>query len=234
METIPNKLTNDDIEYIQDQSARMEWNTFPLDRQLPVGSVWKMFKDEYKKVLKTKEKFSGNKNQRLREGYFSLFVAVAKSRLEQKEHWLAFPKDPKCDAHLLSVKEVKNGHPTLWNFPCDVKEYTSYSPSFLQFLGEKVVPRLELENYNIIIGIHADISDPQPAIDLLKQRTQKLTVWLVSNTAKDEYDIAKGRVIMVFGDIVKFCDIDLSTEIPQVKDGESVLIFQNYLRDKLI
>ena len=232
MKIIPDKLTNDDIKYIQDQSAKMEWDTFPLDRQLPVGSVWKVFKDEYKKILQVDRKFSGNKHQRLREGYFALFVAVAKSRLEQKEHWLTFPKDPKCDTHLLSVKEVKNGHPTLWKFPCDVKEYTKHSPSFPQFLEEKVVPRLELENYNIIVGVHKDILNLEEAIGFLSQRTQKLTVWIVSSPTSNDDNFAKGRVIMVFGNIVKFCDIDLSTEIPQIKDGEPILIFQNYLRDK--
>ncbi len=226
-----NELSEADLKYIEENSAKMEWDTFPLDKQLPVCSVWRIFKDEYAKALKANKGFGGNKYKRLREGYFALFAAVAKSNLEKKEHYLSFPKDPKCDAHILSVKEERTGRPPLcWYYPCDIKESTKHSSSFLDFVKESVTPRLELENYNVVIGINETVTDIKEVIEYLVPRTKKYSVWLVYSATEDDTDIGRQRVTRLSGESFWHIDVNLNTEIPQIPDGHAPLIFVNPLR----
>lgn len=228
---LPDEFSYKDFEYIRDNSAKIEWDIFPLDKQLPVSSVWRIFKDEYAKALKVNKGFSGNKYKRLREGYFALFAAVAKSQLEQREHYVLFPKNPNCDAELISVKEERTNHtPLCWYYPCDVKEYTEHSSSFLNFLNEKVTPRLELENYNIVIGINETVTDIQESIEHLLSHTNKYAVWFVYKATEDDNDIGRQRVTLLSGEQFWQVDVDLNTDIPQIPDGHAPLIFVNPLK----
>ena len=80
--------------FLQTQIKKMKTEIFPLDRMLPFGTVFKIFKDEYKRSNNKKLFFSDRRYQRLREGYFALFVAAALNYWEKKDHFLQFVKYP--------------------------------------------------------------------------------------------------------------------------------------------
>jgi len=219
--------------FLQTQIKKMETEIFPLDRILPLGTVFKIFKDEYEKSDNKKLFFSDRRYQRLREGYFALFVAAALNYWEGKDHFLYFPQNPQNDVNILSVKEINDKKSEMWCLPCDIKEYTEYSVSFEDFIIGKVIPKINI--YNIIIGTYLTIQDIRPGINSIKSQEKRLTVWIVSSKDPVGIDFTTGIVTMIppNNDILQK-EIDLNKDIEQIDDGKPVLIFQNLLRHKLV
>ena len=177
--------------------------------------------------------FKDRKYQRLREGYFALFVAIALNFWERKDHFLQFPKNPDNDINILSIKEIDNKQTQMWKLPCDIREYTKHSSSFDEFIKNIVVPRIN--TYNIIIGTYLNITDIRPTIESIQNQKQRLTVWIVSSKTPNNDNISNGVVTMIHpnNDILQK-EVNLENEIQQTNNNEPVLIFQNLLRDKLI
>ncbi|MCD6283740.1 hypothetical protein J7J12_00590 [bacterium] len=219
--------------FLQTQIKKMETEIFPLDRILPLGTVFKIFKDEYEKSDNKKLFFSDRKYQRLREGYFALFVAAALNYWEKKDHFLHFPKNSQNDVNILSVKEINDKKSEMWCLPCDIKEYTEYSDSFEDFIAGKVIPKINI--YNIIIGTYLTIRDIRPAIESIKNQGKRLTIWIVSGKDPVGIDFTTGIVTMIHpSNNILQKEIDLNNDIERIDDGKPVLIFHNLLRPKLV
>ena len=221
-------------EFLQTQIKKMKTEIFPLDRLLPLSTVFKIFKDEYKKSDNKKLFFSDRRYQRLREGYFALFVAVALNYWEKKDHFLQFPENPQNDVNILSVKEMNDKKSETWQLPCDVKEYTEYSDSFEDFIIDKVIPRINI--YNVIIGTYLSIQDVRPVINYIKNQEKRLTVWIVSSRDQVSTDFTTGIVTMIHpnnANAILQEEVALDNDIEQINTGEPILIFQNLLRHKL-
>ncbi len=215
--------------FLHNQIQKMETEIFPLDRLLPLSTVLKIFKNEYEKNTNKNSFFSDRKYQRLREGYFALFVATALNFWERKDHFLHFSKDPQNDVNILSVKEMNDKKSEMWKLPCDIKEYTQYSPDLKKFIEDKIIPKLNI--YNIIIGTYLGIEDIRPIIKLIKEQKDRLTVWIVSSSGQDEDNFKIGIVTMVHPNNEIFQrDVNLNNEIKI--DNKPILVFQNFLRDK--
>jgi len=58
--------------FLQTQIGKMETEIFPLDRMLPLGTVFKIFKDEYEKSDNKTPFFSDRRYQRLLDAGFYL------------------------------------------------------------------------------------------------------------------------------------------------------------------
>jgi len=219
--------------FLQTQIKKMKTEIFPLDRVLSLGTVFKIFKDEYKRSDNKKLFFSDRRYQKLREGYFALFVAAALNYWEKKDHFLQFPEDPQNDVNILSVKEMSSKKSEMWQLLCDIKEYTEYSGSFENFITGKVIPKINI--YNIIIGTYLTIQDIRPAINSIKNQEKRLTVWIVSSKDPLGIDFTTGIVTMIHpNNNILQKEIDLNNNIEQIDNGKPILIFQNLLRHKLV
>lgn len=215
--------------FLHNQIQKMETEIFPIERLLPLSTVFKIFKDKYEKNTDKNLFFKDRKYQRLREGYFALFIATALNFWEKKDHFLHFPKDPQNDINILSVKEVNDKESEMWKLPCDIKEYTRYSFDFKQFIENKIIPKLN--TYNIIIGTYLNIKDIRPIIEIIKKQKERLTVWIVSATGQDENNVETSMVTMIHPNNEIFQrNVNLNNEIKI--DNKPILIFQNLLRDK--
>lgn len=217
-------LSESDIERILDRSRKTEWDIFPLDRMFQINFGYKIFKDEYKKVLQKSTILKSRKYQRLHEIYFALFVAVTKSKVENKEHFLVVPKDPEHDVDLISVNDLTKIRPLMWRFPCDIKEYGDHSLSFDDFLKKSVLPKLQ--SSHVIVGIHKTFTFTECSEELIRNSTSKFSLWFVSGA-----DNSKADVFSNYGGVFRNLPIDLNTDIPAINDGEAEIIFQDVLRN---
>jgi len=216
-------------EFVKKQIAEMETNIFPLDRILPLSSVYRIFKEEYEKYSNKSIFFTDRKYQRLREGYFALFVAAALDKWEVREHFLDFPQSDSNDVNILSVKEINKNRSEFNKLICDVKEYTHHSESFEKFLQETIAPKIEI--YNLIIGTHINV-DIKPLHNLVQN--QESTIWIVSSPTEDDlnYDISLVTMLTSRKPIEQQY-VNLSEHLA-IKNDQPMVIFQNLLRDKMI
>lgn len=215
---------------IKNRISDMETDIFPLDRMLPLSSVYKIFKYTYESIKDKNLLFRNRSYQRLREGYAGLFVAVSLNRAEQAEHFLTFPKDASNDITITSF--IDKSRNLANKLLCDVKEFTNFSGEFNQFVQRKVVPKLEV--YNIIIFIYKPLNRSDLENLLVTMKGKKGAIWLVSSPDQRDqsYDLGKVTIIMD-NDYIAQYDIDLSKGI--VMDvGEPIIVYQNVLRDKFL
>ena len=216
--------------FIQKQIKQMKTDIFPLDRMLPLGTVYNIFKDEYEKVDNKRVLFKNRKYQRLREGYFAMFVVAALNEWEEKEHFLQFPKDNNNDINILSIKEMDEKCSKCWKLICDVKEFTHYSKSFKHFLQQTIASKIGI--YHLIVGTHIDIPDIRPLLNFVQD--QESIIWVVSSPTKEDYNYNIGLVTMMWGQKqVEQKLINLSKDL-RIEKNEPSKVFQNLLRDKLV
>ena len=212
----------------------METDIFPLDRMLPLSTVYRIFKGEYNKQEKKDIFFTDRKYQRLREGYFALFVGVALNKWENKEHFLRFPKPNSSDTtkvndvNILSVKKMDEKRPKFNEWICDIKEFTQYSKSFEDFIHKTVVPKIT--TYSLIVGVHASI-DMRPLRNVV--RNHEATAWIVSNPTEKDDDYNIGLVTMFWDrNRVEQLRINLKEDL-QIDNNQPITVFQDLLRDKM-
>ena len=180
------------MDYAQFQQRIRETvnDIFPLDRMVPLATVYSIFATEYAKENDKSVFFQDRKFQRLREGYFAMFVALSLNEISGFENYLIFPSDPSNDIYICNFETGGNVS------PFDVKEYTQHSASFSEFVEKSVSPKIDI--YNIIIGLHAkNIGEDELKylIDALKNTDAR--VWLVSNIDEENGDEKASKVTVV-------------------------------------
>lgn len=205
-------------------------DVFPIGKMLPLSSVHHYIVEEYKRAP-ADVSFYESKYQRLREGYFALFVAVSLNKGPGGEHYMHFPEHSDNDVDFLSVNDIKTPRPKFWKLICDVKEFTPHSQSFEDFVEKAVKPKLRANAYHIIIGMQADA--PSASLKNLASLSSKTsTVWIVSSPSSDDQPYSKMLVTRLQGeDDIYNEEIDLLKEVPLT--GEPPIVFQDDLRDIL-
>lgn len=179
-----------DDEQFKTRVAETVNDVFPLDRLLPLDTVYSIFVEEYAKESDKSIFFKNRKYQRLREGYFALFVALSFNELSGIKNYLFFPSDPSNDVYICNFEEGGAAS------PFDIKEYTPHPSSFGEFVEKSIIPKTDI--YNVIIGLHTkNISgnELKYLIDSLKNTDAK--VWLVSNRNADDSDEKISKVTVV-------------------------------------
>jgi len=187
---------------ISERIFDMKTDIFPLDRMISLETVYSTFL-EY--IIKEKDSsifFRHRKYQRLREGYFSLFVAISLDRSTGKR---------------------------FSGYAFDVKEFTDFSKSFKDFISQKIIPKISI--YNLIIGTYKNIygNDIKILIDHLQKKETEAKIWLVgSPTENKNYTIGKVTILSKDG-IVSDEEIDLNKEIDKNSKG---IIYHDIIRFK--
>ncbi len=221
-----------DLDEMHRRITSTKWDIFPLDRLLPLATVHRIFADEFKKQ-KNKEVFvKGGKYQRLREAYFALFVGVSLNRRGGVDHLMRLPSKDDNDIDFVSKKETVGKREEFWRLVCDVKEFTSYSESFENFIKNTIEPRIKRNDYHIILGLHSTIQGKD--LEKIRQLNDETsTVWVVSNPSEEEKNYSNMLVTWLQGDKLVFQDkIDLLEDVP-LTDGP-LIIYQDLLRDKIV
>lgn len=216
--------------FLEKQIQQMVTDIFPLDRVLPISTVFKILEEHYGRISDKQKFFKERKYQRLREGYFAMFTAVALNKLENKEHFLLFPRDPMNDVNILSIKDIEHKHQDFWKLTCDIKEYTSFEKSLDGFLNKVV--RKGLESYHVIIGAYVDEIDMKPIANFIKKENLTNWIFLISSPTQNDQNYKIGLVTIFSkekGVIQESVDLE---EYSQGTSNEPLVVFQNLLRDK--
>lgn len=199
---------------------------FPLDRHLPLESVYTIFHNVYDKESDKVVFLNNHKYSRLREGYYSLFVALAYSQLIQKLHTLCFPSDPSNDVYI--VEPNKNGPSSAYCF--DVKEYTPHTETFVYFLEQKVFPRLEKNMYDIIIGIHKGVSIEEQTLicEFLSRIDSERLVYVVGPDMPNQQNEDVSRVTAITKRGVRQNEVfNLSDHYKKL---DSIMVYQDLVK----
>lgn len=220
-------------EEIQKRIMSTKVDIFPLDRILPLSTVYKLVTDEYDRHIDKEDLLRNRKFQRLREGYFSLFVGVFLSKQNSKPYFLVFPEGSDNDVNFLSEKDISAARPEYWKLICDVKEYTAFEHGgFRNFVEKAVLPKIRAKAYHVVIGLHENISGEELSI-LDNVCSKSSTIWLVSNTNPDGLNFSEGIVNMFQGGgNITQEKINLLLDIPYLET--TPIVFQDKLRDKLV
>ena len=215
---------------ISERIFDMKTDIFPLDRMISLETVYSTFL-EY--IIKEKDSsifFRHRKYQRLREGYFSLFVAISLDRSTGKKHYLLFPSEPDNDVNFMFWTGTCNAQAERFSgYAFDVKEFTDFSKSFKDFISQKIIPKISI--YNLIIGTYKNIygNDIKILIDHLQKKDTEAKIWLVgSPTENKNYTIGKVTILSKDG-IVSDEEIDLNKEIDKNSKG---IIYHDIIRFK--
>jgi len=165
---------------------------FPLDRLLPLETVFSVFYQEYAKTNDRNLFFRDRKFQRLREGYFSLFVAISLNDTPQNKHLLLFPSSQDNDVYIAFPKGEK-----LEGFAFDVKEFTNWSNSFTDFVNESIIPKIDI--YNLIIATYRkmDGNDLKFLVDCLNKKNTSSRIWIVASPTEENDNNEISRVSVV-------------------------------------
>lgn len=220
-------------EFLQKRITATKHEIFSLDRLLSLESIYLIFKQEYAKSEDKNLFFSDPKYQRLREGYFSMFVAISlqDTLASAKRHYLIFPSDPSNDVYIgYRSNDDKEPIPELTAYEFDIKEYTNWSPNFEEFAKKSIIPKISI--YNIVISTYRkmDGQDLQLLIAYLKANNLTRRIWILglSSDTVENYDISDVIIIDKDG-IVYHKTIDLSDWIDET---EIPVIFQDVIRFK--
>ena len=201
---------------------------FPLDKFLPLNTVYTLFHSEYEKE-KAKSKFLNNRiYSRLREGYYALFATLAYSLHVEKEHQRVFRADPGNAGYMVELNQKTESKAYCF----DVKEYTSYTDSFEIFLNKTIFPIIDKNTYDLVIGIHVSVSPEEQKLlhDHLVKKKSKRMVDLIGAHAENNDDEDISRVIALTENGV------LQNQVISLKEylhrQDSVLVFQDLVKFK--
>ena len=202
-----------------------KYDIFPLDRMLPAKTVFKIFSDIYNNEPRKSLFFKDRKYQRLREGYWSLFVCKALEKWQNKEYFISFPVNPANDVNFISHHDSEQKLMNKLVF--DVKEFTKYSKNFKEFVKEKINPKRNI--YGIIIGLMENV-DGLLLKSLLVDNKKDKGVFVVAALNKDDQRPYNVRVIYFKENQVIF-DYEVDVNI-DINNEDPIFVFQNILRDK--
>ncbi|MBP6854881.1 MAG: hypothetical protein KBD26_03090 [Candidatus Pacebacteria bacterium] len=220
-------------EFLQKRIAETEHEIFPLDRLLSLESIYLIFQQEYAKSEDRNLFFKDPKYQRLREGYFSMFVAISlqDTLASRKRHYLIFPSDPSNDVYIgYRSNDEKEPIPKLTTYEFDIKEYTNWSPNFEEFAKKSIIPKIDIYNIAIPTYRKMDGQDLQLLVDYLKANDLTRRIWILGlpSDAVEDTDISDVTIIDKDG-IVYHKTINLSEWIDKT---ETPMIFQDVIRFK--
>ncbi len=220
-------------EFSKKRIAETEYEIFPLDRLLSLKSVYHIFQQEY---IKSKDKhlfFKDRKYQRLREGYFSIFIAISLQDIlaSRKKHYLIFPSDSSNDVYVgYKSNDDKEPISKLTAYEFDIKEYTDWSTNFEEFAKESIIPKIDIYNIAIPIYRKMDWPDLQLLIDYLKANNLTRRIWILGLPSDAVEDTETSGVTIIDKDgIVYQKTINISDWIDKT---ETPMIFQDVLRFK--
>ncbi len=182
-------ITNDQL---KKRVLETKKEIFPLDRLLPLETVYSIFLEEYTGIDDRSLFFSDRKFQRLREGYFALFVTISLNKTTKENHLLLFPSSPDNDIYIVYPKEDK-----LMSYAFDVKEFTNWSDSFASFVDKKIIPKID--TYNLIIATYRKIdgSDLSYIVQCLDQKNIDSKIWILGSPSEKGDDPNISQVIIV-------------------------------------
>lgn len=201
---------------------------FPLDRLLPLDSVYSIFLKEYQQEENKKLFLDNRKWSRLREGYYALFAALSRSIFRDMSYCLYFPLDPSNDFYMIEMAQDNNSKAYCF----DVKEYTEYSKSFEDFLEKSIFPILKRGIYDLVIGLHRKVSfiQLQSICDYLEHQNSPGVVFLVGAYAEENVDERIARVVALSKrGIISNEVINLDNYLKKL---EAILVFQNKVKFK--
>lgn len=214
------------------RAVQTKYDIFPLDKLCPLPTVYRFLTDEYGKHSDKSILMSDRKYQRLREAYFALFVGVVLAKEGGgTEYLVRFPESADNDVDFLSRKPAPGKREELWRLVCDVKEFTSHSGSFSEFVEKAVAPKIKAGAYHVIIGLHEDVNSGM--LEALEEIASKgSTIWVVSNPSQEGQDFNKGIVVTIQGPgLMRRDEVDLLNDIPAGPDPP--VVYQDILRAKL-
>lgn len=220
-------------EFLQKRIVETEHEIFPLDRLLSLESIYLIFQQEYSKSEDKNLFFKDHKYQRLREGYFSMFVAISlqDTLASRKKHYLIFPSDPSNDVYIgYRSNDEKEPIPKLITYEFDIKEYTNWSPNFEEFAKKSIIPKISIYNIAIPTYRKMDGQNLQFLVDYLKVNNLTRRIWVLGlpSDTVENYDISDITIIDKNG-IVYHKTINLSEWIDK---NEIPIIFQDVIRFK--
>lgn len=171
------------------------WDIYPLDKILPIETVYSIFIEEYKKQDNKSIYFKERKYQRMREGFFSIFVAISLKHNSVAEQYLIFPSNKSQDVLIGSPNKLNEKE--LIVSPYDIKEFTIFSKSFFEFVDNVIKPKLGI--YNLVIATHREINkeDFEYLIDLLKKEKSSAQVWLLGAPNEGEENLKATKVTIL-------------------------------------
>ena len=205
--------------------SETKWDIFPLDKLLPLETVYRIFKTEYLKIEQKGLFMDNHKFLRLREGYFALFVAAVERKISGVSYFIEFPRYGN-DINFIEVPEYGEGK----KWECDVKEYTDHSPNFIEFISKSIKKRIR--QYFLIIALHkkVEVHEMNELEKTMKDTSTML--WLVSALDSNDYGYNLGKVIYL-GNRKKpyIYDVDLS-KILIYHEDDPMLVFHDKIHIK--
>lgn len=222
-----------DDEFLQKRITETKHEIFPLDILLPLESIYLIFLQEYAKSEDKSLFFKDRKYQRLREGYFSMFVAISlqDTLVSGKRHYLIFPSNPKNDVYIgYRSNDDKEPVPELITYEFDIKEYTNWSSDFEDFAMKSIIPKINI--YNIAVATYREMAeqDLRCLVDYLKANNLTKRIWIISfpSDTLENCDISEITIIdkdgIVYHEIIDLNEWINKTEVP--------VIFQDIIRFK--
>lgn len=185
-------------EFLQKRIFETRHEIFPLDRCLPLETIHFIFQQEYAKSNDKNLFFKDRKFQRLREGYFAMFVAISLQDTFGKPHYMVFPSNPDNDVYIAYRANREDEEiPRFIAYEFDIKEYTNWSPSFEDFITKTIIPKIDI--YNIAIPIYQpiDSSDFEILVNCLKSNNTDKKIWILGLPSSIEKDYAISNVIII-------------------------------------
>ncbi|MFA7286735.1 MAG: hypothetical protein WC052_03700 [Patescibacteria group bacterium] len=218
-------------QFLKKRISETENDIFPLDRLLSVESVYLIFQREYAKEKNKEIFFKDRKFQRLREGYFAMFVAISLQDTSGKPHYLVFPSNPANDVYIAYQINVEKGEkPKFGAYEFDIKEYTNWSKNFEEFTENSVIPKIHV--YNIAIPTYREMDghDIDTLINYLQSENLANRTWILGLPTEADYSHSISAVTIISKEgIVYEKTIDLED---WVSNNRTPLVFQDVIRFK--
>lgn len=217
--------------FLKKRISETKTEIFPLDRILPLESIYLIFEQKYNKLEDKNIFFKDRKFQRLREGYFAMFVAVSLQDISVsgKSHYLVFPSNPDNDVYI-AYRMNNDEIPKFKAYEFDIKEYTNWSLNFEEFMYKSIIPKIDI--YNIAIPTYRKINDHniEPLITYLKSKNLTTKIWFLGLPDETDYDYNISSVTIMNKDgIIYGKTINLNDWIDKYK---TPMIFQDVIRFK--
>jgi hypothetical protein len=207
-----------------------KYDTYPLDKFLPILTVFKIFQDTYSSNIKKSEFLDNRKYKKMREGYWSLFACKALDKLENKEHLMIFPSDETSgDVNFCALQSEDSS--VMNKLVFDVKEFEEHSDNFESFLNKVVIPKRDMGLYGIIIGLHKNVNGKSLA-PLMVENENDRGVFIISALSNDDNNPYLAKVLFFHKGNILFNE-EVSIEINFDKN-DPMIIYHDILRDKII
>lgn len=219
-----------DEDEISKKINNTKYDTYPLDRLLPMATVVGIFKGLYESGEKKTEFMNNRKYKKMREGYWGLFVCQALDKLENKEHFMVFPSDETSGDINFCAPQSENTS-TMNKLVFDVKEFEEHSDNFESFLNKDVIPKRDMGLYGIIIGLHRNVNGKLLAQLLTKNQNDR-GVFIVSALSDNANNPYEARVLFFHKGEILFNE-EVNIEI-NFKNDDPMIIYHNILRDKIV